>query len=293
MADSGQTAVPTMTTARTADALRRHVAAWRAAGDSVGLVPTMGAIHDGHLALIDAARAAGGRVVVSLFVNPTQFGPGEDLAAYPSDEARDAGLIAGAGADLLYAPGAAEMYPDGAATTVTVAGPAEGLCGACRPGHFDGVATVVAALFNQCRPDRAWFGEKDYQQLQVIRRLVRDLALPVAVEGVATVREADGLALSSRNAYLTAAERAVAPALHRTIAAIAERVVDGRTPVAAEVASGIAALTAAGFSAVDYVAVCDAGTLAPLDRVAGPARVLAAAWLGRARLIDNVAVPPT
>ncbi len=277
--------------ARTAADLARRVAGWREAGETVALVPTMGAIHDGHLALVAAAGQDCRRVVTSLFVNPTQFGAGEDLAAYPTDEAADARLLAGAGVDLLYAPTVEEMYPQGFTTAVTVTGAlTEGLCGAHRPTHFAGVATVVAKLLAQCAPDAAWFGEKDYQQLLVVRRLARDLDLDVRIEAVATVRDADGLAVSSRNAYLSAAERRIAPVLYRTLSAMAARLSGGRAAAADEIARGTAELLDAGFAAVDYVALCDAETLAPVGRVHRPARVLAAAHLARTRLIDNVAV---
>ncbi|THD75367.1 MAG: pantoate--beta-alanine ligase [Phenylobacterium sp.] len=276
---------------RTAAELRARVAGWRAAGERVGLVPTMGALHAGHLSLIRLAKAHAGRAVASLFVNPTQFGPNEDFAAYPRDEARDAELLASVGCDLLYAPGVAEMYPEGASTTVTVVGVSEPLDGAARPGHFAGVATVVAKLLLQCGPDIAVFGEKDYQQLQVIRRMVRDLDIPVEILGAPTARADDGLALSSRNAYLTPAERLAAPELHRALAAAVEQLHAGR-PVAEVEAEAIARLVAAGFGPVDYVEVRGALDLARLGPGAarGPARILAAAKLGRARLIDNLAV---
>jgi len=280
-----------METVRDPEALRARVRAWRAAGETVGLVPTMGGIHDGHLALVRAARAASVHVVASLFVNPTQFGPAEDFAGYPRDEERDAALIETAGGELLYAPTVETMYPDGFQTTVSVAEVTKGLCGDHRPGHFDGVATVVTKLFAQCEPDAAWFGEKDYQQLTVIRRLAHDLGLAVAVHGVATVREADGLALSSRNAYLDARERAIAPILNHSLVALAEAVAGGAAP-AEETMRARKALLDAGFASVDYVELRDAQTLAPVDAVTRPARVLAAARLGRARLIDNVAVEP-
>jgi pantoate--beta-alanine ligase len=278
-----------METVRDPEVLRARVRAWREAGETVGLVPTMGGIHDGHLALVRAARGASDHVVASLFVNPTQFGPAEDFAGYPRDETRDMALIEAAGGELLYAPSVETMYGAGFQTTVHVAEIAHGLCGDHRPGHFDGVATVVTKLFAQCEPDTAWFGEKDYQQLLVIRRLVRDLGLAVAVHGVATVREADGLALSSRNAYLDAGERAIAPILHRALAALAEAVAGG-APAAGETARARATLLDAGFAAVDYVELRDAMTLAPVEAVTRPARALAAARLGRTRLIDNVAV---
>ena len=280
-----------METVRDPEALRARVRAWRAAGETVGLVPTMGGIHDGHLALVRAARAASDHVVASLFVNPAQFGPAEDFAGYPRDEERDAALIEAAGGELLYAPTVETMYADGFQTTVSVAEVTKGLCGDHRPGHFDGVATVVTKLFAQCEPDAAWFGEKDYQQLTVIRRLARDLGLAVAVHGVATVREPDGLALSSRNAYLDARERAIAPILNRSLMALAEAVAGGAAP-AKETVRARETLLDSGFAFVDYVELRDAQSLAPVDAVTRPARALAAARLGRARLIDNVAVEP-
>lgn len=276
---------------RTARDIRAVTGSWRGGGFSVGLVPTMGGIHAGHLALAAAAKKEDGRVAASLFVNPRQFGPDEDLSAYPRDETADAARLASAGVDVLFAPTLAEIYPDGFATTVSVAGLSEPLCGAFRPGHFDGVATVVAKLLTAIAPDTAWFGEKDYQQLQVVKRLVRDLGLPVAVRSVATVREPDGLALSSRNAYLTVDERRRAPALHRALAALAAAMAAGAADVAGEVARAAEALRLAGFDPIDYVAVVDAETLAPLTGPPRrPARAMAAATLGRARLIDNVPV---
>jgi pantoate--beta-alanine ligase len=260
--------------------------------ERIGLVPTMGAIHDGHLALVREAKRACARTVATLFVNPRQFAPSEDLAGYPRDESGDAAKLAAAGCDLLFAPDVNEMYRPGFATTVSVSGLTAGLCGPFRPGHFEGVATIVAKLLIHAMPDAAYFGEKDYQQLLVVRRMARDLDLPVEIVGVPTVRAPDGLALSSRNAYLTPAERAVAPALHRTLAETVERLADGTTLAADEIARVLIALGRAGFQKIDYVAVCDAETLAPLVRVTAPARVLAAAWLGKARLIDNVPVVP-
>ncbi|KAB1079174.1 pantoate--beta-alanine ligase [Methylobacterium soli] len=270
-------------------ALRAAVEAWRRQGESVVLVPTMGALHAGHLALVAHAKAIGRRAVVSIFVNPTQFGPSEDFARYPRDVAADLDRLAETGADAAWTPEIDTMYPPDFSTRIEVAGLTEGLCGAVRPGHFAGVATVVTKLLNQVRPDIALFGEKDFQQLQVIRRAVRDLDLGVEIRGVPTIREADGLALSSRNRYLDAAERAVAPRLHAVLARIAAALRAGAAagPLLAE---GVAELTAAGFGPVQYLEVRDAETLAPLERVEGPARVLAAAYLGRTRLIDNVAV---
>lgn len=277
-------------TVRTVAALRRRVAAWRGGGKTVALVPTMGALHAGHGALIEAARQDCNRVIASLFVNPAQFGPGEDFASYPRDEDADAAFLKAAGVDLLYAPAAAEMYPEGFATTVSVAGLTEMLCGPHRAGHFAGVATVVAKLFIQAVPDKAYFGEKDYQQLCVIRRMAADLDLDVAIEAVPTVREADGLAVSSRNAYLNAEERAVAPRLYATLTQAAERIAAG-AGIDGTCAEAREALLAAGFSNVDYVTCANAETLAPAGVPGRPLRVFAAARLGRARLIDNVPVP--
>ncbi|HVI30754.1 pantoate--beta-alanine ligase [Phenylobacterium sp.] len=276
---------------RTVADLRARVAGWRAAGERVGFVPTMGALHEGHLSLVRLARQRADRAVASIFVNPTQFGPNEDFDAYPRGEARDAGLLADAGCDLLFAPTVAEMYPRGFATTVSVTGVSEPLDGAARPGHFNGVATVVTKLLTQCAPDVAVFGEKDYQQLQVIRRLVRDLDLPVEIVGGPTARAEDGLALSSRNAYLSPQERAIAGRLNVILREAVNRLKAGEAVAPVE-ADALAALTAAGFQQVDYVEVRDADDLARLGPgpAEAPARILAAARLGRTRLIDNMAV---
>ncbi|MEE7446595.1 pantoate--beta-alanine ligase [Methylobacterium radiotolerans] len=279
---------PTFQSFRDLAALRGRVATWRAAGERVVLIPTMGALHDGHLALVAEARRIGRRAVASIFVNPTQFGPSEDFSRYPRDLDSDLALLAQGGADAAWTPGVETMYPPGFATRIEVAGLTEGLCGPFRPGHFAGVATVVTKLLNQVRPDVALFGEKDYQQLRVIQQAVADLDLPVEIRGVPTVREPDGLALSSRNRYLSAEERAVAPKLQAVLTEIAAASRNG-TPVAGRIAAGRAALEAAGFR-VQYLAVCDARTLVPVERVDGPARVLVAAFLGRTRLIDNRAV---
>nr|WP_207459949.1 pantoate--beta-alanine ligase [Azospirillum sp. SYSU D00513] len=275
--------------ARTVADLRARVAAWRREGQTVALVPTMGALHEGHLTLVRQAKERAGRVVASLFVNPTQFAPHEDFDRYPRDEAGDAAKLASAGCDLLYAPSVGEMYPEGFATSIAVGGPSEGLCGAFRPHMFGGVAVVVTKLFLQALPDVALFGEKDYQQLMVIRRFTRDLDIPVQVVGVPTVREPDGLALSSRNAYLTADERARAPELNRALAEAAAALTAGAE--AAEVIERAQArIAAAGFGNIDYVELRDAESLEPVARVERPARLLAAAWLGKARLIDNLPV---
>ena len=276
-------------------ALRAEVARWRAAGDgSVGVVPTMGYLHDGHMALVAAARADCARVIVTIFVNPAQFGPDEDLAIYPRDLEGDLAKLAAAGVDTAFVPDAGEMYPPDFATTVSVAGLADGLCGAARPGHFSGVATVVCKLFLQCGADRAWFGEKDYQQLKVVERMARDLDIPTEVVAAPTVRETDGLAVSSRNVRLTGAQRAVAPALARALSETAAAVAGGGAVADAE-ARGRAALAAAGFDRIDYLECRDAETLEPVARIApggAPARVFGAAWLGEVRLIDNLPVAP-
>jgi len=274
---------------RTIAELRRHVADWRGKGETVGLVPTMGALHEGHLSLVRRSRAACTRTVVSIFVNPTQFGPNEDFNRYPRDLAGDAAKLATVGADAIFAPEVAEMYPAGASTTVTVGGLTDGLDGPFRPGHFAGVATIVTKLLLQTLPDTAFFGEKDYQQLQVIKRLVRDLDVPVRIEGVPTYREPDGLAMSSRNVYLSAAERATAPVLYRVLTNVAKALAGGETAAAA-IMRGKSELAEAGFSKIDYLEAVDAATLQPVERVTGPARVAGAAWLGATRLIDNVAV---
>jgi pantoate--beta-alanine ligase len=281
--------MPELPIVRTIADLRAQVAAWRRADLRVGFVPTMGALHEGHLSLVRLARTRADRVVASVFVNPTQFGPNEDFDAYPRDEARDAGLLESAGCHLLYAPSVAEMYPPGASTTVTVAGVSEPLDGQARPGHFAGVATVVTKLLNQCAPDVAVFGEKDFQQLAVIRRLVRDLDLAVEIVGGPTARADDGLALSSRNAYLSEAERPVAARLNAVLREVLARVRSGE-PVAAAEQTAVAALLAAGFRKVDYVEARVPETLERLGPgpASGPVRVLGAAHLGRTRLIDNL-----
>ena len=271
--------------------LRDVIGGWKAQGRTLAFVPTMGALHEGHLDLVREAGRRADQVVASVFVNPTQFAAHEDLGRYPRQEARDAELLAGAGCHLMYAPSVEEMYPDGATTRISVGGPAEDLEGAFRPQMFGGVALVVAKLFNQVRPDVAVFGEKDWQQLAVIRRMVRDLDVPVDIVGVATARDGHGLALSSRNAYLDPAQLEVARRLNGALAEAAIKARSG-TPLAAVEREAHAALLKAGFERIDYVAVRDAETLAPFRSgvVEGPARVLAAAWIGTTRLIDNLAV---
>lgn len=280
----------TLNTVRTVGDLRTQVAAWRKAGERVALVPTMGALHEGHLSLVALAKSKADRAVVSIFVNPSQFGPREDFKSYPRDQAGDLAKLGKAGADLVYTPDTEEMYPQGFSTQVKVGDLTEDLCGAARPNHFDGVATVVAKLLLQCAPDLAIFGEKDYQQLLVIKRLVRDLNIPVEIVGAPIVREQDGLALSSRNVYLSPSERKTAPLLYQTIAEVAADLANGRGCDDAVVAARFK-LDAAGFR-VDYVAVRDPDTLKPLSGPVKRARVLAAAYLGKTRLIDNMPVPP-
>jgi pantoate--beta-alanine ligase len=270
--------------------LRSIVAGWREEKASVAVVPTMGALHEGHLSLVRAAMAQADRVIVTLFVNPKQFNNAADLAAYPRTEHNDAVKLGPLGAHLLYAPYAEEIYPADFATTVSVSGVSEGLCGAGRPGHFDGVATVVAKLFLQTGADSAFFGEKDFQQLHVVRRMARDLDIPIKIIGCPTVREPDGLALSSRNIRLSAEERAVAPELAAILNAAAQSLSTGveALPVLKAAEKGI---LAAGFGEVEYLELRSEADLAPLVRADRPARLLAAAWLGQTRLIDNFAVP--
>jgi pantoate--beta-alanine ligase len=277
------------------DPLRTAVEALRRDGP-IALVPTMGALHEGHLTLVREARRHAAHVVASIFVNPLQFGANEDLDAYPRQLERDSALLAAEGAALLWAPTVDVMYPAGFATNVGVTGVSEGLCGAARPGHFDGVATVVCKLFQQVRPDFALFGEKDWQQLAVIRRMARDLDFSFphaeAIIGVPTVREPDGLAMSSRNAYLSPEERAQAACLPRAMQAALAALAAGQ-PASQSLAALRAALLAGGFASVDYAELRDADSLVELDGLgAAPARLLVAARIGKARLIDNIAVPP-
>ena len=262
---------------------------WREAGQRIALVPTMGALHAGHMTLVEAAKAKADRVVASIFVNPLQFGPNEDLERYPRQEAEDERLLEHHGCDLLWMPTADQLYPPGFATRVSVAGVSELWDGASRPGHFDGVATVVAKLFTAVRPDLALFGEKDFQQLAVIRRMESDLGLGVDVHGAPTVRDSDGLALSSRNAYLSPAERGRALALPQALEQAREAILAGE-PVDAVLENAKAGLAQAGFSRVDYLALVDAETLEPLDQPVGEMRLIAAAVIGTTRLIDNVRV---
>lgn len=274
---------------RQLDPLRDVLAAFRQTGAKIGLVPTMGALHAGHMRLVEVAMEQCDAVVASIFVNPTQFGEGEDLDAYPRQEAADAALLEAAGVKLLWAPTADQVYPDGYATNVSVSGISDGLCGAARPGHFDGVATVVAKLFNQVRPDAAYFGEKDYQQLAVIRRMARDLDFTHDIVGVPTVRDRDGLALSSRNAYLTEEQRANAVALPDAMREAANAIAAGGN-IADILEAAKANILGSGFHKIDYLELRDANRLAVLDIFAKPARLFAAARIGSTRLIDNIPV---
>jgi len=255
----------------------------------VALVPTMGALHAGHMALIAEAKKRADRVVASIFVNPAQFGEGEDYGRYPRREADDAAMLEDAGCDLLWAPAVADIYPAGFATTISVGAVSERWEGEARPGHFDGVATVVAKLLVAVRPDIALFGEKDFQQLTVIRRLVADLGIRTEIAGVPTVREPDGLALSSRNAYLSPDERRQALALPQALEAARSAIMDG-TPVFEALHDAHASLRDGGFSRIDYFALVDAATLEPLEHPQGEMRLIAAAMIGTTRLIDNLAV---
>ncbi|MFB1487352.1 MULTISPECIES: pantoate--beta-alanine ligase [unclassified Thiocapsa] len=281
-----------MNTIETLVDLRSQVRAWRAAGECVAFVPTMGNLHAGHLTLVAEARARAPRVVASIFVNPMQFGPAEDLDAYPRTFARDRELLEAAGCDLLFAPSVATVYPRGseAQTRVEVPGLSDVLCGESRPGHFRGVATVVCKLFNMVQPDVALFGEKDFQQLLVIRRMVEDLDMPIEIVGVPTVRESDGLAMSSRNGYLSPSERARAPALRRVLMAAREALLAGHAAASVE-REAEDALREAGLTP-DYVQVRAADDLRPATEADRDRVILVAAYLGRARLIDNLWVQP-
>jgi len=278
--------------ARTLAELRSTVAGWRRDGFKVGVVPTMGALHEGHLSLVRAALDQADRVIVTLFVNPRQFNNPADLAAYPRTEKEDAEKLSPVGAHLLYVPDPEEIYPAGFATTVSVSGVSEGLCGAHRPGHFDGVATVVAKLFLQTGADLAFFGEKDFQQLHVVKRMAHDLDIPIAIVPCPTVREADGLALSSRNVRLSPDQRAIAPKLAKTLFSAAEKLRDGKLakPVLDE---AVKALETAGFREVEYLELRTEDYLQPLESLDRPARLLVAAFLGEVRLIDNVPARPS
>lgn len=282
---------PSMPIARTVEALRAMVSDWRRRGFTVSFVPTMGALHEGHLALVREAGQRADKVVASVFVNPTQFAAHEDLGTYPRREAEDAALLAGAGCDLLFAPTVTEMYPDGFVTSVAVGGPSQGLETDFRPHFFGGVAVVVAKLLNQVQADVAVFGEKDYQQLMVVRRMARDLDIPTRIVGAPTERDGHGLALSSRNAYLSDPELDIARRLNGILAEAAIKAAD-RRPLAGVERDAYSDMLKAGFERVDYVAVRRADDLAPFANgvVDAPARILAAAWLGKTRLIDNMAV---
>lgn len=285
-----------MQTVKSLDMLRKSLAELRADGGSIGLVPTMGALHEGHLTLMRQAKAKCDHVVASIFVNPTQFGPNEDLDAYPRQLAEDSAMLEAEGVALLWAPTVDAMYPPGFVTNISVSTVSEGFCGASRPGHFDGVATVVCKLFNQVMPDMAFFGEKDFQQLAVIRAMARDLDLTRPhvdnIVGVPTVREADGLAMSSRNRYLSPEHRAAATALPNGMKLAIAEIEAGQAPdVALDTLKRV--LMESGFDSVDYAALADASSLTLLDSTPqAPARLLVAARIGKTRLIDNMAVRP-
>lgn len=277
-------------TVHTVADLRSAIALQRAAGKRIALVPTMGNLHAGHISLVDTARLYADIVVATVFVNPTQFAPDEDFSSYPRTLDGDSKMLAEAHVDILFAPNVNEVYPDGFSTSVNVEGITNCLCGLDRPTHFKGVSTVVTKLLLQALPDVAVFGKKDYQQLQVIRRVAKDLDIPVQIEGSQTWREADGLAMSSRNAYLSDEERAIAPILYKIISEIAWHITDGK-PVASLLEEGIKTILNAGFKSVDYLEVRDAETLVPVERMGTRrARVFIAAHLSKARLIDNVSV---
>ncbi len=274
---------------RTVEELRRHVRGWKAAGQLVGVVPTMGALHEGHLSLARRARKECERVITTIFVNPKQFNNPDDLKKYPRTEEADAALLATVPVDLIFAPQPEEVYPEGFITTVSVGGVSEPLEGRMRPGHFDGVATVVSKLFGMTMADRGYFGQKDWQQLQVVQRLVRDLNIPVHIVGCETIREADGLAMSSRNVRLTVAGRGIASVLYTAITTAAEDIRAGQSDRMA-IREAAEKIRAAGFDRVEYIELRDAETLMPSDDPARPRRMLAAAWLDGVRLIDNIPV---
>ncbi|KAA0969421.1 pantoate--beta-alanine ligase [Aureimonas fodinaquatilis] len=277
---------------RRRDALREKVREWKQQGFSVGLVPTMGALHEGHLSLVAKALQETDRVVATLFINPKQFNSAADLAAYPRTEDDDAAMLKAAGAHCLYVPDGDQIYPPGFATNISVSGVSEGLCGAFRPGHFDGVATIVAKLFLQSEADKAFFGEKDFQQLQVVRRMAQDLDIAVQIFGCPTVREADGLAMSSRNRRLSAKERAMAAVLPETLFAASNAIEAGES-IPAVLHAARDKILAGGFKSVEYLELRDAATLTPItDELVRPARLLVAGFLGAVRLIDNVQVTP-
>lgn len=269
--------------------LRDKVAGWKRSGILVGVVPTMGALHDGHLSLIREARRHSDRVIVTIFVNPMQFNNPDDLTKYPRDEARDLAMLEEAGVDVLFAPGVEEVYPDGFCTCVSVSGVSEPLEGAFRPGHFDGVATVVAKLFGMTQAGRAFFGEKDWQQLQVVRRLATDLNIPVRVIGCPTIREDDGLAMSSRNVRLSAEQRRIAPVLWQAMQGAAEAIRSG-ADIDATMAAARERVLAGGYRSIEYLDLRSADSLRPVSDLSEPVRMLAAAWLGDVRMIDNIAV---
>ena len=279
-----------MDIARTIADLRRRISPWRRSEERIGLVPTMGALHQGHMALVQAARTECHRVLVSIFVNPKQFAPSEDLGSYPRRAAADLEMLSAAGVELVFMPAVEEIYPAQFTTLVRVTGLTDVLCGAHRPGHFDGVATVVTKLLIQSLPDAAYFGEKDYQQLVVVRRLTRDLDIPVRIVGVPTVREPDGLALSSRNAYLSPEERQIAPNVARVLRGVTNAVARRSTTIALELARGCDELRDAGV-AVEYLEIRNSETLTPVtDRITAPSRVFVAGRVGRTRLIDNMPI---
>ncbi len=280
----------TLTVVHTVKELRAAVSQWQKDGLRVGFVPTMGALHEGHLSPVKKAQETTNKVVVSIFVNPLQFAPSEDFDVYPRPEGADIAILQDAGVDLLYMPSVDEMFPDGFQTKVTLSGLTAGLCGRFRADHFDGVATIVTKLLNQCGADAAVFGEKDFQQLRVIQSLARDLDIATEILGATTVRDADGLAKSSRNAYLSNAEREIALALPCALRDIAKKLLDTDLPIDELLACGVAAMIKAGFDEVQYLELCDPRTLEPLSERRGTARLLTAAQLGDTRLIDNLEV---
>ena len=281
-----------ITILRDKSSLADYLSGLRAEGRKLALIPTMGALHEGHMSLVHQSRLLCDSVIATIFVNPMQFGPKEDFGSYPRDEAADIAKLEAAGTAAVYLPRVEEIYPSGFSTLVYVKGISEDLDGALRPGHFDGVCTVVTKLLMQIMPDVTFFGEKDYQQLQIVRRMVRDLDIPVAIRGCPTIREPDGLAMSSRNAYLNPDERRIAPLMYKTLTRVSNKLLEANTRVHLALDWGIQQLNQIGFNRVDYLELRDAETLLPVEEIRRPARLLVAVQLGRARLIDNIAVLP-
>ncbi len=280
---------PKLEIVRTVISLRKRIALWRETGQRIGLVPTMGALHGGHFSLVKFSLEFADKTIVTLFVNPKQFGPNEDLNIYPKDETKDFEALEKLGADLVFVPEIEEMYPDGSITTISLPGIGDLLEGEFRPGFFDGVATVVCKLLVQTFPDYAFFGEKDFQQLAIIKQMAKDLDLPVEIIGCPTIRESDGLALSSRNAYLSSDERKIAPAFYDVLNQMLEKILAGE-PIKETIEGAKLRLFEEGFSKIDYIVVCESSSLEDINYLGNGGHILGAVWLGKTRLIDNIKI---